>query len=250
MEKILKEGELAIILPVINCLNYTKKMIATIKTKHPYKLILIDNASHDDTPIYFQRLAESENVFFFRNAENIGCAGAWNYGIKYAIEKFDSKYFFIPNNDILLHPLAIDILIKALRHPKSILTTATDVSGRVAQATDVLKMKIPEKTRLTEAPEFSCFMLNKKAIDKVGYFDEKFYPAYFEDNDYHYRIKLAGCRAVKTNKALYFHYGSRTIKDNPDVKEKSNLGYTANREYYKQKWGGKPGEEKYKVPKI
>ena len=91
-------------------------------------------------------------------------------------------------------------------------------------------------------------MVNSSTIEKIGWFDEKFYPAYFEDNDYHYRIRMNGFKAVKTNQALYFHFGSRTIKDDEKVKEKCNIGYAANREYYIQKWGGEPGKETFKTP--
>jgi len=248
MERILKSGELAIILPVINCLDYTRGMIESIKTKHPYKLILINNGSDDYTYEYFEELAQVKDIIAIHFRENLGCSASWNYGIRKAIKKYDSKYFFIPNNDILLHPNTIDILIKTLGSPRSILTSATDVSGKVTHAQRVLKMKPPAKSRLTEAPEFSCFMMTKEAIDKIGYFDERFYPAYFEDNDYHYRIKQAGYKATKNSRALYFHYGSRTIKDNALIKTKANIGYAANAEYYDQKWGGAPSKEKYHTP--
>jgi hypothetical protein len=34
-------------------------------------------------------------------------------------------------------------------------------------------------------------MFNRKVFDTVGYFDEVFYPAYFEDNDYIVRYSMA-----------------------------------------------------------
>lgn len=244
MEKI----KLVIIIPVLNCLEFTKITLSTISSKHPYKLILIDNGSTDGTGKYFDHLEGIENIKIIRFKENIGVCPAWNFGIQYAIRKYNSNYFLIANNDIFLHPEAIDVLIKAVDFTKCILTSGMDVSGRVSHPLELLKMKVPKKTRLTEAPEFSCFMLKTETIQKIGYFDEKFYPAYFEDNDYHYRIRLAGLKAVKTNRALYFHYGSRTIKEDEKIKLQSNLGYTINRDYYRQKWGGLPGEEIYKTP--
>ena len=248
MEKILDIGELAIIIPVLNCLDYTKAMLPTIKTKHPYKLILIDNGSTDGTWKFFVKQQKNYNVFAARFIDNYGVSAAWNYGIRKAIDTYNSQYFFIPNNDVLLHPETIDVLIDTLAFPDVVLSTATNISGRVASPEDVLGLKRPSKKKLKPAPDFSCFMLSKEAIDKVGYFDERFFPAYFEDNDYHYRIKLAGLKASKTNQSLYFHYGSRTIKNNEEVRNKSNLGYIANRNYYKEKWGGRPGKERFIKP--
>jgi GT2 family glycosyltransferase len=242
------KNELAIICPVLNCLEFTREMISTIYTKYPYKLLLIDNGSTDGTREFFTKLKEVENIDVTLFKENIGVGPAWNYGIQRAIRKYDSRYFFIPNNDILLHPDTIDTLLETVKDENIALATATDISGKVNTALDVLSLPMPSHEELTEAPEFSCFMLKKETIEKIGYFDEKFFPAYFEDNDYHYRIRLAGLNASKTNRAIYFHYGSRTIKDNGQIRDTANYGYTINREYYKEKWGGIPGEEKYKIP--
>lgn len=244
----MKKKDLAIILPVLNCLPYSKQMIPTIKTLRPYNLILINNGSVDGTKKYFNQLAKADNVDAVHFEKNKGCSASWNFGIRRAITKFDSRYFFIPNNDILLHPKCIDVLFEAIRSKSVALTTAMDISGSISASIEILGLGLPIKTVYVEKPEFSCFMIKKETIDKVGYFDEKFFPAYFEDNDYHYRINLAGMRAIKINRALYFHYGSRTIKNDDRIKAVSDHGYLANRDYYKKKWGGVPGQEVYTTP--
>ena len=248
MAGILKKNELVIIIPAVNCLKYTTWLISSIKTIFPYKLILINNASTDGIKDYFDNLIKTKNALAFHFKENLGVACSWNFGIKEAIEKFNSKYFLVLNNDIILHPKAIDVLVKTLVNPSVDLVTATDISGKVVSSGDITTYKLPKKEKLVEAPEFSCFMVKKQTIQKVGFFDEDFFPAYFEDNDYHYRMKLVNLKAVKINMALYFHYGSRTITENLEIREKSNLGYIPNRDYYRRKWGGVPGNEIYKIP--
>lgn len=95
---------------------------------------------------------------------------------------------------------------------------------------------------------FSCFLLPKYVVSKVGYFDETFYPAYFEDNDMSYRMKLAGIntKSIVTNIS---HIGSATIKsyDNDNIRRHHNQ-FTANKNYYISKWGGLPHEEVYLTP--
>jgi len=248
MEAILRKKELAIIIPVLNCLEFTKQMLPTIQTKEPYHLIIIDNGSTDGTKEFFNSGNKRLLIDYFYFKENKGCSASWNFGIKKAIREFDSKYFFIPNNDILLNPETIDVLLEEIKQKDVVLATATNMAGKTSSPEEFSGLLPPVKRQISEAPEFSCFMLNLEAIEKVGYFDEKFYPAYFEDNDYHYRIKLAGLKAIKTNQALYFHFGSRTIKSSEDIRRQSNLGYTLNREYYREKWGGLPGHETLKRP--
>ena len=239
---------LAIIIPVINCFSYTIDLLGSIETKYPYKIILIDNGSTDETQDYFGEKDGIKDLIYFRFPENKGVAGSWNFGVYYATQKLRSEYFLILNNDIILHSQAIDILLEEIEEKQTLLVTGTDISGRISSSKEIEGLLPPVELVKTEAPEFSCFLIKKETIDKVGYFDEQFYPAYFEDNDYHYRIKIAGFKAYKINQALYFHYGSRTIKEEENIRTKANLGYLPNKDYYSRKWGGEPGKEKYKTP--
>ena len=237
--------DLAIIVPVLNCLDYTKQMIPTIKTKRPYNLILIDNGSTDGTRDYFHELAKDKRVWHLSRDENIGVSGAWNEGVRFAKNELDARLFFIPNNDAILHPDCIDILADAVEGSNIGLVSATDVSGQVPRVLDTLTQLVPAKEELVDAPDFSCFLIKLETFLRIGYFDKKFFPAYFEDNDYHYRLKLGGMRGVKSRRALYYHFGSRTIKSGAKISDSANLGYTINRDYYRQKWGGLPGHEKF-----
>ena len=73
-------------------------------------------------------------------------------------------------------------------------------------------------------------------------FDENFYPAYFEDNDFYYRIT-----SLYPNRYLgkipeftpYICRNSMTLALEPRL----NIRFKLNEEYYVQKWGGAPGKE-------
>jgi len=64
MAALLRDIELSIICPVVNCLDYTKEFIKTIKTKREYRLIIIDNGSTDGTQAYFSSLKNNENIYY------------------------------------------------------------------------------------------------------------------------------------------------------------------------------------------
>jgi GT2 family glycosyltransferase len=241
-------SELAVILPVLNCLEYTKGFLDTLEGKARFHLILINNGSSDGTEDYFNFLKSNFQTHIFNFNDNKGVSGAWNFGIYHAIHKLNCRYFLVCNNDSILHPQAIEILLKTIEAPNVVMATATDVSGRIPVALDILKEKICVESFLTECPDFSCFMLKKETIDKIGWFDEKFYPAYFEDNDYHYRINMAGLKAYKSNQALFFHFGSRTMQSSGYVKAVCNENFWKNNDYFIEKWGGPPGKETFKTP--
>jgi GT2 family glycosyltransferase len=90
-----------------------------------------------------------------------------------------------------------------------------------------------------------AFVLPKKTFELVGLFDEKFGNAYFEDNDYYYRMSLLGMTYQKEailNPEVFRN--SQTIsKDNS-----LNSGFDKNKEYYISKWGGEPHHETFKSP--
>jgi GT2 family glycosyltransferase len=93
--------------------------------------------------------------------------------------------------------------------------------------------------------DFACFMITKRCWKEVGRFDEKFFPAYFEDNDYHRRILMAGMQARIVPQAPYYHYGSKTQHSGQGA---DHSQFQINQGYYKRKWGGLPGAEVYATP--
>lgn len=95
---------------------------------------------------------------------------------------------------------------------------------------------------------FSCFAMRLDVARYVGLFDEEFSPAYFEDNDYHYRLKLAGIEAHAVD-GEYFHKGSATLGlFDWARKQMHHHNFRKNAEYYQKKWGGMPSHERYTVP--
>jgi hypothetical protein len=99
------------------------------------------------------------------------------------------------------------------------------------------------------APDYSCFAIGAEYVQRIGPFDESFDPCYFEDNDSHRRIRLAGYEAAQWTP--YFHHGSTTLTT--DLERLATISgeggaFGRCRSYYIQKWGGGPGEETFREP--
>lgn len=243
-----KDYNLGIVIPYINCADYVIDLVNSIQSHQRHYIILIDNHSDNATKEKLEFLSKRPNIELAVQDHNIGCAGAWNYGMRYLFKNPKINHIAILNNDILLHPDCLDRLYYKQLSSGLPLISAIDMAKECDEPHDIFKLPIPEKETLSENPEFSCFMISRKAFCTIGAFDEKFYPAYFEDNDYHYRIKLSKQRAVKLNTAMYYHFGSRTMKDNEAIGNIVNTYYLQNERYYIEKWGGKPGKEKNAIP--
>jgi len=158
-------------------------------------------------------------------SENLGCAGSWN----------KMGHVMLLTDDDALLIAADDILFEC------------DTIGEMLHA-----METEDVDFVTAKPGgFSCFMVRKRLFDKVGYFDEQFWPAYFEDNDFHRRMQLSGiCKEAEVD-AQYEHVnkGSQTVASfNRAEKHEHNQRFEKNRDRYVAKWGGLPHEEKFDEP--
>ena len=233
-------------MPAINLWQkYTKNCIDTIKSEHLTKVIIINNASIDETITECAKL--DDRFVTINNQERNSCAGSWNQGIDIAF-KNGAKYVAVINNDILLKPETLDNMVECLEKNPDIMgcscyevpvTTSVGIFNAIHSSSDISH----------EGMHYSCFMLTKECWDKVGKFDEDIKPVYFEDCDYAYRLKLAGLRTVTIDSPFY-HYGSKT---HTDALGNGELicpppAFEKNREYFIRKWGGPQGQEVYKTP--
>ncbi len=93
--------------------------------------------------------------------------------------------------------------------------------------------------------DWCAFLISKKTWKEVGEFDECFYPAYYEDNSYEYRMKLKGIVPIKTPELNPFIYrSSQTMEKEPQILEAAKR----NKEKYIKMWGGEPTREKFTKP--
>jgi GT2 family glycosyltransferase len=100
---------------------------------------------------------------------------------------------------------------------------------------------------------FCGFVCRSNVYNTVGPFDEMFWPAYHEDADYHWRMKLAGFPILHQPLPVEVGLKSQLISQTkaamtPAEKDDLERHWRDGRTYYVRKWGGPPGEEQFKVP--
>ena len=91
------------------------------------------------------------------------------------------------------------------------------------------------------------FFWTPQLLAKVGYLDENFFPGYFEDNDYRYRIIQSGA-SVDAIPLQADHDRSSTLNSSTEFQKKNQYTFQKNYKYYVEKWGGSPTQEKYDRP--
>ena len=164
--------------------------------------------------------SDSPDVWVYRPGKNLGVAASWNK----LMELSEPTPVIICNDDLVFSPDTMAAIMA--------------VDGPFIS---------PEDTG------YGCFRLSHQCWRDVGVFDENFWPAYHEDNDHHYRLRLANVpiTLVKHGGVTHLTGGSSTIKQmNPSDRAEFDKAFAAGQVYYRKKWGGSPGAEIYSRPFI
>lgn len=155
--------------------------------------------------------------------ENRGVAASWNLGIDYMVTE-NAEWLIILSAGVRFGDLGGQEFIIALdAYP-----TAKVIEGSWGLGWHLIAFR-------------------REIFDKVGRFDEAFHPAYFEDNDFAYRIKLAynlhppyWPKVDVDAWVRSFAHGERYGGVQADG--------GALLRYYTDKWGGPPGKETFTTP--
>jgi len=178
--------------------------------------------------------------YIVKNWENnIGVAAGWNAGMRRAI-KDGHRYALISNDDVVFESGTVRRCIEHLsENDVTIVSPNFCVPER-----DGSNMYFDRNLGVIESIHWSCVFVDMyKLIENCGWFDENFYPAYFEDNDMFYRMHLTGQRHHLITDVGFYHKQSATCVT---IITQDNWDHC--KSYYEYKWGGPPGEEVFDHP--
>lgn len=221
-----------LIIPTLTRFDLLKKLLDSVDKleRKPDRIIVIDNSNG--------QLPDIKGIEIVP-ASNLGVAKSWNLGLSMC-ENRAVKSDIDKNNDI------------------AIICNDDNILKNEAIA-EIERLAIENQNYPffgSAGGGFSFFAMRVwRAISIVGYFDEGFYPAYYEDNDYHYRMKLQGLDFICSDKELYElgvnGEGSQTLNSTMTpqyIKDCINAGFISNQYRYICKWGGMPDRERFKIP--
>jgi GT2 family glycosyltransferase/glycosyltransferase involved in cell wall biosynthesis len=229
---------IGIVMPVHNCIGETKNAIGSFRTKYKHEWIIIDNASTDYTQRWIQEKMKGPR-FLLTQKENIGVARSWNLGIAKAFER-GHDLAFVVNNDIVFAQDTLDNLMEWYSGGQicSVVSIGPDSSR--------LPMYSRKKLGVPQA-SFIGFLIDPKVIERVGWFDEEYELAYFEDDDYKMRCRSEGVQMMGCLDAPVAHRGSQAIKQGGVQHEPQ---FTENKKRFASKWGFVSGLVVEDKPKL
>jgi hypothetical protein len=192
----------------------------------------------------FEKVKEfvcARNGKLYPYMENRGLATSWNEGILYGIAD-ECEAVLILNDDLFFYPEGyhqfretIETIARS-RNDVSFITPFGLESGGSPHAGEVI------------AQAFACCAMSIETFGKVGYFDENFWPAYYEDTDWDRRAILLKLFPHADQRVLVEHERSLTSRINPDIQKQTQINFQINEQYYIRKWGGLQGRETFSTP--
>lgn len=195
--------------------------------------LAVDNASRDAT---LSRI-RAANI---ANGKNLGFAAAVNQGVRAT----NTDFILLLNPDVSLLT-SVDALVEASARYGLAAGKLVDASGRAQAGFTIRRFPTPaslifelfglnrlwpsnpvnrkyryldrslEQAGAVEQPAGAFLMFRRDVWEKLGGFDEKFYPIWFEDVDFCRRAALAGFRIEYVPNVQARHRGAHSIAQLP-----------------------------------
>ena len=243
-----REVVASIIIPVWNQLKFTRQCVARLREttpQHLYELVFIDNGSQDGTAEFLAHLGGNTRVI--TNSENLGFGTACNEGAAVA----RGKYLVFLNNDTAPHPGWLEALLETAGRDSSIGAVGPKVlwpDGRLQEAGALMFQdgssggfgnfddpSVAAYNQLCEVDYCSAngLLVRRDAFDKLGGFDRRYAPAYYEDTDLCFGIRTLGMKVIYCPASTVTHFAGTTSGADPDRFKRC---IALNREKFRTKW--------------
>lgn len=217
-DELIGEGSRKMILGIPTLCRYDllEKLILSAERGSviPTEYLIIDNGGRYVPPFDGPL---TRKIGIQRPGRNIGVAASWNRILRYAHGR--GEPVVISNDDVVLSRGAFE---------------------------ELCEMLYAGKYDFVNGLGWALFGQTAACTEKAGYYDENFYPAYYEDCDYDIRLKLAGVPRGQIASPVE-HVGWATTRELQNQSE-HNEWLRRNYEYFCQKWGGAPGSESFTSP--
>ena len=205
------------------------------------EVIVIDNASEASDAAALSDGAQALTIRFERNDENLGFAGGHNAVLREALDR-GIDFVWLLNNDALVDPGALERLLALMASDARCAMASPCLAfedSREIYFAGVIQdwQKLgPAYCPLPWSDEFqarqvdqiwlvgTAILLRSAAVRAVGLLNEALF-AYYEDDDYGERLRLAGWRSRVCQDVVVWH----NLKADIDVRRKRHFYYLTGR---------------------
>ncbi|MGO4223525.1 glycosyltransferase [Lysobacter sp. TAF61] len=238
----------SIVIPVYNQFAHTLACLRAIAAHPPevgVEIIVVDDGSSDETESALTRVA---GLTYHRRSQNGGFIAACNDGAALA----SGDYLVFLNNDTLPQPGWLDTLLATFdQHPRTGLVGAQLIypDGRLQEAGGLVfadgnahnlgRFESPNDPRYSHVRTAdycsgAAVAIPRSLFARIGAFDSRYAPAYFEDTDLAFAVRDAGWRVLYQPASQVVHLEGVTA--GTSVHQGVKAYQVRNRHTFAEKW--------------
>lgn len=238
----------SIVIPVHGKADVTEQCLSSIAscpTHVPYEVIVVDDASPDATATM---LARVRNLRVLTNTTNLGYLHSCNAGAALA----NGRYVVLLNNDTEVEPGWLDALVDfaaaaadvgvvgaKLVYPDGTLQEAGGIVWADGTGWNYGRNGDPDRPEFNFVREVdycsgACLLVRADLLRRLGGYDERFAPAYYEDTDLCFAARAAGYRVLYQPRAQIVHHEG--LSHGSDVASGIKSFQEINRRKFCEKW--------------
>jgi GT2 family glycosyltransferase len=240
--------QVSIIVPVFNQYRTTVSCLKSVldhTTSINYEVIVADDCSDDATQSIEDRV---KNITVVRGEQNQGFLKNCNNAVTHA----SGEYVVLLNNDTNVQDGWLSALVDVMETrpdtglvgPKllfenGILQEAGGIIWQDASGWNYGRgqnPELPEFNYLRETDYISgaCILFRKSIWDELGGFDERFYPAYYEDTDLAFQMREKGLKVMYQPASEVVHFEG--VSNGSDLNSGIKKHQLLNQKVFKEKW--------------
>jgi GT2 family glycosyltransferase len=232
---------------LLDCLSSVFKTVKGIA----FEVWLVDNASNDGSVEAVKSRYPAMNII--ENSKNVGFAAANNL----VFARMKGRYALLLNTDTVLTNEAVKEIYDFMESDPQVgmacgqlLNSDGSKQNSIANFPSLPSLlcnetllrilfpeKFPSKRREYQSPiEIdsgigACLMVRKKAIDEIGFFDERYF-FFFEETDWAYRMKQGGWKVYFVPTARIYHAQGKSVGSSVNAR----IMYYRSRYIFFKKW--------------
>lgn len=208
-----------------------------VKSDFPnFRILVVDNGSEDGSPEAIKEHYPSVEQII--NGKNLGFAGGFNQGFKFALNA-GAEYILIVNNDTTVAPDMLKLLFNAILpeqvgvvSPIILYANKPNKIWSAGAGRNPWTLELTENhgrgqtfSEITERDFLSgCGMLIKRVVlENVGLFDDRFF-MYYEDSDFALRVRQSGYKMLLVPQARMWHAVSQSSDGTDSPNERYWMG--------------------------
>jgi GT2 family glycosyltransferase len=243
-----KNPIVSIIIPVFNHFEHTYnclKSIAKLNDETTYEVIVVDDCSTDETPKLIKNI---KGISYQRQKTNGGFIESCNTGAKLA----KGQYLMFLNNDTVVYDNWLDSLCQVfddypdaglvgskLVYPDNQLQEAGGIVFSDASGWNYGRLGKPDEPWYNHIREVdycsgASILITNALFVSLGYFDERYKPAYYEDTDLAFAVRNIGKKVYYQPASKITHFEG--ISSGTDLTSGMKKYQVVNQTKFKQKW--------------